>query len=320
MSALGRGARLRVEPCVQLRSPLAWHAPRRPLRSPRLRRSLLRRGCRRARRRWRSEPVVAVQRLDALATGLEPDPFAAEARLRRVESRPSTTPLTRPVQSRGERIVQSAAAEARRSPQRRGSPRRRARGALRRRLSAQTTAAGSPRRLSPLRYRLCRARSRRHWTGLSLEHDRPNPLGAGDWRAARAAIAAFYAARDYAPVWVDEDGLTDAGRSALAQLQRAGDDGLDLSAFALPRDSGPASPPTRWPRPRRRSPRPSWPTPNRRAGRASRPARVSPWSGRRRASPIPAQRSPRPRRRRTRAGGSPISIRRRRDIASCARN
>ena len=74
---------------------------------------------------------------------------------------------------------------------------------------------------------------------LVARGDRPNPLGAGDWRAARAVIAAFYAARDYAPVWVGEDGLTDAGRSALAQLQRAGDDGLDLSQFALPRDLRP---------------------------------------------------------------------------------
>ena len=32
--------------------------------------------------------------------------------------------------------------------------------------------------------------------------DQPNPLGAGDWRAARAAIAFFYAARGYGPVWV----------------------------------------------------------------------------------------------------------------------
>ena len=45
-------------------------------------------------------------------------------------------------------------------------------------------------------------------------------------------------ARAYAPVWVGENGLTDAGRAALAQLERARDDGLNLSAFALPRDLG----------------------------------------------------------------------------------
>jgi L,D-transpeptidase YcbB len=68
--------------------------------------------------------------------------------------------------------------------------------------------------------------------------DKRNPLGGGDWRAARGAIAAFYAKRAYTPVWVSENGLTDAGRAALTQLKRARDDGLNLSAFALPRDLG----------------------------------------------------------------------------------
>jgi murein L,D-transpeptidase YcbB/YkuD len=65
-----------------------------------------------------------------------------------------------------------------------------------------------------------------------------NPLGSGDWRAARGAIAAFYARRSYAPVWVSENGLTDAGRATLSQLKRAPDDGLTLTALALPRDLG----------------------------------------------------------------------------------
>jgi murein L,D-transpeptidase YcbB/YkuD len=73
---------------------------------------------------------------------------------------------------------------------------------------------------------------------LVARNDQPNPLGAGDWRAARRAIAAFYAGRAYAPVWVGEDGLTEAGQAALSQLKRAHDDGLDLSAFALPRELG----------------------------------------------------------------------------------
>jgi L,D-transpeptidase YcbB len=68
--------------------------------------------------------------------------------------------------------------------------------------------------------------------------DKRNPLGGGDWRAARAGIAAFYAKRAYTPVWVSENGLTDVGRAALTQLKRARDDGLNLSAFALPRDLG----------------------------------------------------------------------------------
>jgi murein L,D-transpeptidase YcbB/YkuD len=62
-----------------------------------------------------------------------------------------------------------------------------------------------------------------------------NPLGVGDWRGARAAIGAFYADRRFAPVWVEETGLTEAGRAALAQLERARQDGLNLSAITLPR-------------------------------------------------------------------------------------
>ena len=73
---------------------------------------------------------------------------------------------------------------------------------------------------------------------LVARAEQRNPLGSGDWRAARGAIAAFYAGRAYAPVWVDEDGLTRTGRAALSQLRRARDDGLNLSAFALPRDFG----------------------------------------------------------------------------------
>jgi murein L,D-transpeptidase YcbB/YkuD len=73
---------------------------------------------------------------------------------------------------------------------------------------------------------------------LVTRGDRHNPLGSGDWRDARGAIAAFYAGRSYASLWVSENGLTDAARSALTQLRRASDDGLNLSAFALPRDLG----------------------------------------------------------------------------------
>ena len=91
--------------------------------------------------------------------------------------------------------------------------------------------AGAP--LSPIQSALQAALWR-----LVARDDRRNPLGSGDWRAARGAIAAFYAGRAYAPVWVSETGLTDVGRAALAQLKRARDDGLNLSAFVLPRDLG----------------------------------------------------------------------------------
>ncbi len=74
-----------------------------------------------------------------------------------------------------------------------------------------------------LRSRPVRPRSRRRRSGSSLAPDQPNPLGAGDWRAARAAIAFFYAARAYAPVWVGVDGLTEAGRArAFATETRQG--------------------------------------------------------------------------------------------------
>ena len=88
--------------------------------------------------------------------------------------------------------------------------------------------------LSPMQSALQAAMER-----LVARDDRPQPARvSGDWRAARGAIAAFYAARFYAPIWVGEDGLTEAGRSALSQLERAREDGLDLSAFALPRELG----------------------------------------------------------------------------------
>jgi len=70
---------------------------------------------------------------------------------------------------------------------------------------------------------------------LVAEDVKTSPIGAGDWRAAREAIRAFYAARDFAPVWVAEQGLTSAANSALSRLAQADADGLDLSAFALPK-------------------------------------------------------------------------------------
>jgi murein L,D-transpeptidase YcbB/YkuD len=80
---------------------------------------------------------------------------------------------------------------------------------------------------------------------LEAEAVKTSPVGAGDWRAARDAIRAFYAARDFAPVWVAENGLTPAADSALARLARADEDGLDLSAFALPEDPLPDASPER---------------------------------------------------------------------------
>ena len=88
--------------------------------------------------------------------------------------------------------------------------------------------------LSPMQSALDTATQR-----LVSRADQPNPLGGGDWRAARAAIAGFYSERNYEPVWVGKDGLTDAGRAVLAQLERAKDDGLSLAGLSPPRAIGP---------------------------------------------------------------------------------
>lgn len=63
---------------------------------------------------------------------------------------------------------------------------------------------------------------------------------AGKSPAARAAadfnraIADFYKARDYKPLWIDGSDWNRAAASVLTRLQRAGEDGLDLSAQRLP--------------------------------------------------------------------------------------
>jgi murein L,D-transpeptidase YcbB/YkuD len=69
---------------------------------------------------------------------------------------------------------------------------------------------------------------------LVAQPEKVNSLGASEWKAAREAIREFYEERSNAPVWVGAQGLNAAGRSMLAQLNRASEDGLDLGAFALP--------------------------------------------------------------------------------------
>jgi murein L,D-transpeptidase YcbB/YkuD len=53
-------------------------------------------------------------------------------------------------------------------------------------------------------------------------------------RIARLAVGVFYFKRGFAPFWTNEGGLTPRAKAAIARLGRAQDDGLDLSAFALP--------------------------------------------------------------------------------------
>ncbi len=53
-------------------------------------------------------------------------------------------------------------------------------------------------------------------------------------RREREAIAAFYEARAYAPLWIDGEGFRSAARAAIARLERARDDGLDIAQYPLP--------------------------------------------------------------------------------------
>ncbi|MGO8800466.1 MAG: L,D-transpeptidase family protein [Roseiarcus sp.] len=60
------------------------------------------------------------------------------------------------------------------------------------------------------------------------------PVGARNWRAARIAIGAFYLMRGFAPLWTSEGGLTPGARAAITRIDRAEEDGLDLSALSIP--------------------------------------------------------------------------------------
>ncbi len=60
------------------------------------------------------------------------------------------------------------------------------------------------------------------------------PIGAGDWDAARHAIAAVYAERAFAPLWIEGDGFGARARAALTRIARADEDGLNLAATPAP--------------------------------------------------------------------------------------
>jgi len=50
----------------------------------------------------------------------------------------------------------------------------------------------------------------------------------------RAALARFYAARTYAPLWVSKSGLSAKGADVIAELGKANDWGLEAAAFPIP--------------------------------------------------------------------------------------
>lgn len=57
-------------------------------------------------------------------------------------------------------------------------------------------------------------------------------------RKFREALAAFYEARQYAPVWIADAKWNDKASSAIARLERAADDALSLRATPIPALSG----------------------------------------------------------------------------------
>jgi murein L,D-transpeptidase YcbB/YkuD len=70
---------------------------------------------------------------------------------------------------------------------------------------------------------------------LMARNGRLEALGASDWRAAREAVRSLYVERGFKPIWTEDSHLNPAGRSLLAQLNRAGEDGLSLKGLDLPK-------------------------------------------------------------------------------------
>lgn len=65
-------------------------------------------------------------------------------------------------------------------------------------------------------------------------------IAAADPKDATAeALRGFYAAREFAPAWVEGARPTEQARAGLARLARAGEDGLDASRYAVTAPAGP---------------------------------------------------------------------------------
>ena len=69
---------------------------------------------------------------------------------------------------------------------------------------------------------------------LALDAWAGEAAAAPDRRRLRAALAAAYAAKNFAPLWIENGEWRASARAALARLARAADDGLDLHAYATP--------------------------------------------------------------------------------------
>ena len=70
--------------------------------------------------------------------------------------------------------------------------------------------------------------------GQLADKDLPRGSAGALLRKQYDAIAAFYAERNYAPLWIADGSWTAAAKSALARLAKADDDGLEIKASALP--------------------------------------------------------------------------------------
>ena len=59
-----------------------------------------------------------------------------------------------------------------------------------------------------------------------------------DKKSERTAVEAFYASRDYAPMFVGTDGATERGKQTIAHLRNADADGMDPNDYPVPVDPG----------------------------------------------------------------------------------
>jgi len=64
-----------------------------------------------------------------------------------------------------------------------------------------------------------------------------------DRKADRTAVEAFYASRDYEPIWVGVNGATERAREAIHHLRNADADGMDPADYPVPTITADADPP-----------------------------------------------------------------------------
>jgi murein L,D-transpeptidase YcbB/YkuD len=76
--------------------------------------------------------------------------------------------------------------------------------------------------------------------GIALQDNLAAGKDNGDeaTRADHAALADYYATRMYTPVWVTADEMNARAKAVIAEIEKAGDWGLDAGAFALPKLDG----------------------------------------------------------------------------------